>query len=193
MGAGREPPVLRRTGRWERKSGGTGGRRSGRLPGVPGRAPAAGEWCRCGCWSSTVASGGCTRPWKVPASGRRQRFPRCSLSPQTRCAPPPSPLLRFLAHPHLRERHLLDGTPALEGRLWRAPSSRWGGLRWPLSSRSPFPSRAGRRPPPRLAQAPCGRKLWGGRAASSHRPKPWSRSLPLCRGRKVTLWWWGCC
>uniref|UniRef100_A0A8C3K9T3 tRNA aspartic acid methyltransferase 1 n=1 Tax=Calidris pygmaea TaxID=425635 RepID=A0A8C3K9T3_9CHAR len=36
-GAGGEPPTLRRTGGWERKSSGTGGRRSGRPPGAPGR------------------------------------------------------------------------------------------------------------------------------------------------------------
>ena len=114
--------------------------------------------------------------YRRAAAASASRGARCRRSPAVR-----SPGRR-LTHP--RGRHLLGGTPTPEGRLWRAPSSRWGGLKWPLVSRSTFPGLVRRLPPPS-----CTSTVWKDAVGRRHSLPP----LPLCRGRKATSWRWGWC
>lgn len=119
-----EPLARRREGRWERNSGGTGRAELGEAGGRAG--PGAG--CR-GMAPLRVLElysgiGGMHQALK--GTGERPPPARPSVLAAA-AAPPCAPTVRLLARPLRRPRHLLDGTPTPEGRLWRAPSFLDGG------------------------------------------------------------------
>lgn len=123
------PPPLRgsagRDGRGERKSGGTGGRRSGRRR--------AGRRARLAEHGGAAGAGAVQRHrGDAPGPQRYRRVPRGSVLP----APPGTPRPRRL--------HLLEGTPALEGGggvMQGAPLLDGAGKRGPASPIARSPAR----------------------------------------------------